>query len=449
LDHKSPDIVEIRAGICDIFLIVALIASVPALAASLYRIAATGWLHIMAVQIFLFIVLVFLVIFRKRVPYPFRAAFIIAGSLILGLGGLWQSGLAGSAVVFLVAAPTLAAMLFGTRVGIFVLVLTIFSTGMVATITLVEHRSLPFDPAVYTVQPSSWINMIGGLSFVTAALMAALIMYNRHLIAALRDANRNEDELSRLVDEQTAELRAAQSTLVRQERLAVLGQLTGTVAHEIRNPLGAIANTFSVIKHKCLQGETDLRAALDRADRNIKRCDRIITELLDFARARGIQCEAVPLDSWLSDVLREQHIPNAIKVNLDLQTDNQLIQFDPDELRRAAINVIDNACQAMANGSLEGEPAAGELKIASRVTAQRVEIEVGDTGPGISSDILPQVFEPLFSTKQFGTGLGLSIARRIMEQHGGGLEIDSKEGRGTWVTLWLPRPPRSQEASQG
>jgi signal transduction histidine kinase len=103
----------------------------------------------------------------------------------------------------------------------------------------------------------------------------------------------------------------------------------------------------------------------------------------------------------------------------------------------------------MANGAMEGEPAAGELTIASRVTGQRVEIEVGDTGPGISSDVLPQVFEPLFSTKQFGTGLGLSIARRIMEQHGGGLEIDSKEGQGTWVTLWLPRPPRTQEASKG
>lgn len=400
----------------------------------------------MTAQILLFSILIILVLFRNRVPYWFRAGFIVAGTLLLGLGGLWQIGLVGSASVWLAASPALAAMFFGTGSGIVVLVFTIASSGVIGIFTVFGYRLPPFDPSVYAVQASSWVSMIVGLSLVAATLVAALIMYNRHLIAALQEANHDGDELARRVEERAAELKAAQATLLRQERLAALGQLTGTVAHEIRNPLGAIANTFSVIKHRCVEAGLEVEPALARADRNIKRCDRIITELLDFARARGIQCESVPLDSWLSDVVKEQQIPEGIRVGLEFQTDNSLVEFDPHELRRAAINVIDNACQAMVNGRAEDEAVLGELTIKSRLADERVEIEFADTGPGIPEDVLPQVLEPLYSTRSFGTGLGLPIALRIMEQHGGGLVIDNREDGGTRVVLWLPRQQAGAEA---
>lgn len=258
------------------------------------------------------------------------------------------------------------------------------------------------------------------------------------------------ERLEQRVEERTAELRAAQDALLRQERLAALGQLTGTVAHEIRNPLGAIANSISVIKHKCSKADLDLGTTLDRTDRSIKRCDRIITELLDFARAKGLQPQPMALDTWLSEIVKEQHIPEGISVNSNLHANGVAVRFDPDELRRAVINVIDNACQAMVDGNGENESkAGGELTVASRLSGERVEIEFADNGPGIPGDILPQVLEPLFSTKSFGTGLGLSTVQRIMEEHGGGLEISSEDGRGTRVVLWLPPRDGSEGIPRG
>jgi PAS domain S-box-containing protein len=254
------------------------------------------------------------------------------------------------------------------------------------------------------------------------------------------------ERLEQRVAERTAELRSAQDALLRQERLAALGQLTATVAHEIRNPLGALASSVHVVKRRCAENGIDLTSALGRIDRSIKRCDRIITELLDFTRATGLQLAPTALDSWLSDLLEEQEIPEGITVKTSLRAEGATVRFDPDELRRAIINVVGNACQAMTDGDGEdGATAGDELRIASRVDGERVEIEIADTGPGIPADILPRVLEPLFSTKSFGTGLGLPTVQRIMEQHGGGLEIGSGEDQGTRVVLWMPSSAESEE----
>ena len=257
--------------------------------------------------------------------------------------------------------------------------------------------------------------------------------------SAEQEVRELNEHLEQRIEERTAELRSMQETLLRKERLAVLGQLTGTVAHELRNPLGAIATSVSVIRHKCAGTKLGLERALDRVGRSINRCDNIITELLDFARAKGLQATTAALDPWLSDVLKEQHIPEGITVKWNAQTNGAAVSFDPDELRRAVINVVENACQAMTDGGGGNDgTVAGELTIAIRANGTRVEIEIADTGPGIPADVLPRVLEPLFSTKSFGTGLGLPTVQRIMEEHGGGLEINSDEGRGARITLWLP-----------
>jgi signal transduction histidine kinase len=185
-------------------------------------------------------------------------------------------------------------------------------------------------------------------------------------------------------------------------------------------------------------GDFQLEEALVRVVRNIKRCDTIITELLDYARVKSHQPRATVLDTWLTAVLREHPIPESITLNCDLQTDGAIVDIDLEKLRRAIVNVVDNACQAMTDGTCNksGTP-EGELTIATRKQGEQIEIEISDTGSGIPRDILPQVLEPLFSTKSFGTGLGLPIVHQIIERHGGRLEISSEEGRGTQVLLWL------------
>jgi PAS domain S-box-containing protein len=256
----------------------------------------------------------------------------------------------------------------------------------------------------------------------------------------------NED-LERRVEERTAELRAAQEALIRTERLAALGQLTGTVAHELRNPLGVVATSLTLIQRKAADSDLGLEKVIERADRGIRRCDKIITELLDFARAKGLQARLMALDDWLSEVIEEYNVPEGVTIKCDVGGDDTVVRFDPEELRRAVINVVDNACQAMCDGSGEsGAALQSRLTVATRVNGARVEVEIADNGPGIAEDILPQVLEPLFSTKSFGTGLGLPTVQQIMEAHGGGLEIRSAPGQGTHVVLWLRHEGRDESA---
>jgi signal transduction histidine kinase len=118
------------------------------------------------------------------------------------------------------------------------------------------------------------------------------------------------------------------------------------------------------------------------------------------------------------------------------------VSIDRDRLRRAVINVFDNACQAMVGAGMEGAGSeAHSLTVRTRERDGRVEVIFEDTGPGMPPDIYKKIFEPLYSTKGFGVGLGLPVVKQIMEQHGGGIEIESEEGRGTRVCLWLPTSP--------
>jgi PAS domain S-box-containing protein len=261
------------------------------------------------------------------------------------------------------------------------------------------------------------------------------------------------DQLEQRVEERTAELRAAQADLLRQERLATLGQLTATVSHELRNPLGVI-RTSNFIARDGMNGATArVQRALERIDRSVIRCDRIIDELLDFTRISGLEPEPTPIDAWLDVTLKEQALPAGITLRRDFGLADTTVPFDHDRFRRAIINVFDNACQAM---TAEVDPGAGPeqaadagnavLSVTTQRTNGRVEVIFEDRGPGIPADVLPKIFEPLFSTKGFGVGLGLPVVKQIMDQHGGGIEIDGAEPSGTRVCLWLPaeRPIRPQ-----
>jgi len=245
--------------------------------------------------------------------------------------------------------------------------------------------------------------------------------------------------LEELVQERTASLEAAQETLVRNERLAALGQLTATVSHELRNPLNAMQPSLYIVRQHIDQADTKVLESVDRIERNLKRCDRIIDELLDFTRITSLELADINLDDWIKNVIGELDIDPSIKVEWDLNLTGMMLKLDLERMRRAITNVVVNACQAMllAEESGTGNPEK-ILTIQTRNTNQRLELNISDTGPGISQDNLDKVFEPLFSTKNFGVGLGMPIVRQIMELHRGGVEITSDTGKGTRICLWLP-----------
>ncbi|MCK4868169.1 MAG: PAS domain-containing protein, partial [Alphaproteobacteria bacterium] len=262
----------------------------------------------------------------------------------------------------------------------------------------------------------------------------------RGIVQDITERKRIEQELAQLnaeleerVEERTAELRAAQEELVKRERLATLGRLTATVSHELRNPLGAIRTSLYVVEKKTAQIDDRMAEAIGRINRSITRCDNIIDELLDFARVRDLQFQQLPVDECLIALLEEQPVPENISVCKNLDTGELRVSADPDRLRRAVINIYENACQAMkTNGtgadSSTASPSGHSLSISTRQSDSRIEIIVEDTGPGIAEESLDRIFEPLFSTKNFGAGLGLPIVRQIMEQHGGGVEAGNRKG---------------------
>ena len=244
--------------------------------------------------------------------------------------------------------------------------------------------------------------------------------------------------------ERTGQLQAAQETLVKQERLATLGELTATVSHELRNPMGAIRSSLYLAKQKTEGQGLGVERALDRAERNIVRCDNIIAELLDFARDTPPNLEEIAADSWLRQTLAEQDLPEGVEIALELGAASATIAFDQERLRRAVINVIDNAVQAM----VENPPERGKrLTVTTGLQQDRFDIIVQDTGPGMDDETLEKIFEPLFSTKSFGVGLGVPTVKKILESHGGGIRYDSTLGRGTTVTLWLPSPVSKEKAA--
>ncbi len=247
-----------------------------------------------------------------------------------------------------------------------------------------------------------------------------------------------EIELERRVGERTAELQEVQEELLRKERLATLGQLTATVSHELRNPLGVIRNTMFTIAETAQASGLKLDRAFGRIERSIGRCDTIITELLDYTRIRQLRREKFPLDSWLAEVLDEQQIPKRIALIREFDAGDPVVSVDADRLRRVIINLVDNAAQAIEGDREATNSASPRITVRTRSTAERVEIEIEDSGPGIPAEIFKRIFEPLFSTKGFGVGLGLPTVKQIMEHHGGNIEMSSELGRGTRALIWLP-----------
>ncbi len=235
------------------------------------------------------------------------------------------------------------------------------------------------------------------------------------------------------------ERKRLEAEVLRQERLATLGQLTATVSHELRNPLGVIRTSAYIVNSGLDDPDPRILNAIARIERSVVRCDRIIDELLDFTHISELDPTPTPLNSWLGRTLAEQHLPPGVELRLNFGNDATTAALDHDRFRRAVINVFDNACQAMTNPDSQNRDTKDSvLSVTTQVSGDRIEIVFEDNGAGIAADVRPMIFEPLFSTKGFGVGLGLSVVRQIMDQHGGGIEIDSQPGRGTRVCLWLP-----------
>ncbi|MCP5084959.1 MAG: PAS domain-containing protein [Alphaproteobacteria bacterium] len=252
---------------------------------------------------------------------------------------------------------------------------------------------------------------------------------------AILDAKAELEETNTKLVQQTRELEAAQESLVQQERLATLGELTATVSHELRNPLAAIRSSIHLATQKAKGSEIGIERSLERAERNIVRCDGIISDLLGYASEPKAELQEILADDWLLETLKDQETGKTVEIVYELAAPGVELLVMPERIRQAVVNIFENAVQAMADVPAES---AKLFKVSTSASSKNYKMVFEDSGLGIDADNISNVFEPLFSTKSYGTGLGLATTKKIIEKHLGSIELKSDRGIGTKVTIQLP-----------
>jgi len=244
----------------------------------------------------------------------------------------------------------------------------------------------------------------------------------------------------------------AEAALRRRDRLAAMGELASTVAHEVRNPLNAIGMSVQRLRREFVDANapadgsdradlSEQRELLDVLSGETQRINRIVQQFLDYARPPRLAARRTDLRGLVADVaasLRASAEARGVSVDDDAAKAGEGV-VDPDQLRQAIDNLVRNA--------IDASPSGARVSIRARRTGAGHVIEVEDHGPGIAADVLPKIFDLYYTTKPDGTGVGLAVTHQIVEAHGGTIEVDSATGRGTRMVVTIP--DRLEEQARG
>ncbi len=238
--------------------------------------------------------------------------------------------------------------------------------------------------------------------------------------------------------EKLSEMRKLEERLREAEHLSSIGELSRSIAHELRNPLNFISLTvdhlLSRLKGGDAEGSDTMQELLRNVKEEVKRLDRIVNQFLAYGRPLRIQRQPVSVVALLRDSLslvRAKAAAQAVQVEEEYEIpEARTLLLDPELIKTSLLNILQNALQAM--------PAGGRLRVRVYEAPEGVTVEVSDTGEGIPPEVLDRVFEPFFTTKKEGIGLGLALTKRVVEEHGGRVNLTSERGRGTTVQILLP-----------
>jgi signal transduction histidine kinase len=327
--------------------------------------------------------------------------------------------------------PEQQAMFFSEKVQFetisrFGIPLTVSIIIMVVGISLIHSVFIETDEQI-TSQ-----NIMLGLVAMLAVFAAIVLFLNKNLSNLVKirteELVEQKEDLEKLVDEKTREV-------LKSERLSAIGELSGRLAHDLRNPLSVIKMSVDLLKENHSEtkiSDPNVQKRLDYVERSIDRIAHQVDEVLDFVRVSPLQLSQVSINDTIENSVKKINTPENVKIKIsghDLK-----ITCDPQKLDAVFLNLIVNGIHAMENG--------GNLEIKISDNSNLVILDFIDSGPGIPDENLGKIFEPLFTTKQKGTGLGLSSCKNIVEQHNGRISVKNNP---TTFTVILPKNPKEPE----
>lgn len=236
--------------------------------------------------------------------------------------------------------------------------------------------------------------------------------------------------LEKAVIKKTHEMEKMMEKLIRQEKLATIGKVSGSIAHEIRNPLGAVKQAVFFLQGKLKNKSEKIKTHLNIIDEELTITDRVITNLLEMTRLEEANKEKINIAELINQAVDRCDLGNKITLKLNIMKNAEFMWADPLQMQQVFVNLIINSSQAMEK--------KGIIEFKTIKNNHFVKITVTDTGHGMSNIAIKKAFEPLFTTKAKGTGLGLSICKQIIDNHGGEIKISSSVKKGTTISIILP-----------
>lgn len=274
------------------------------------------------------------------------------------------------------------------------------------------------------------------VSLLVGATFGSSLALLGFLLGRVIEGRRRDREQSAIIRAQRDAIEAARARLVQSEKLAALGQLSATIAHEVRNPLAVIRSAAQSLGESVAAGDPEGQRACQFITAEIDRLTGVVSSLLAFARPLRLEPRPVAVDDLFDCALllagpdlTRQHV----RVARPAATTPLRVHADVDLVRQVLVGLLINAVEAVGSH--------GEVSLDARTRDDSVEIEVADSGPGVPVELQARIFEPFFTTRAQGTGLGLPIARQIVEAHGGKLEVGERHGGGARFIVRLPAAP--------
>jgi len=325
-----------------------------------------------------------------------------------------------------------------------------------ATLVTATTRQLPLAGLQYPFQvgADTWLivaqsphPVVGALAEAMPWIILAIGLVAAVLVTAVVETlGRRRDYAAALVEERTASLRTAiadleeaQAQLIRQERLAAVGQLASTVGHELRNPLGVVMNVLYLMEAGAGDQADPVRRHIATAKREVSAATLIVSDLLDYSAGRRPILAPVHVAELVAEALSVAPPPKGVQVTQRGEA-QVTIDADHDQIRQALLNLITNGYDAM--------PGGGTLTVTAVAGTDSVQITVTDTGSGMDEETREAIFTPFFTKKARGIGLGLAVTKRIVEAHHGTIEVVSAPSAGTSFTITVPAVPAMAGATR-